>query len=93
MQRSREAAAADDALAAIRANGPPSTLVCAFRQLMFAEEFAIDHPGVPVIVIGSEDDVDAAITSLHAGVADYVTPPLTRRGLPKRSGVPKRGGR
>jgi len=73
-----EAATADDALAAIRANGPPSTLVCAFRQLMFAEEFAIDHPGVPVIVIGSEDDVDAAITSLHAGVADYVTPPLTR---------------
>jgi hypothetical protein len=52
--------------------------VCAFRQLTFAEEFAIDHPGVPVIVIGSEDDVDAAITSLHAGVADYVTPPLTR---------------
>jgi DNA-binding NarL/FixJ family response regulator len=73
-----EAATADDAVAAIRANGPPSTLVCAFRQLMFAEEFAIDHPGVPVIVIGSEDDVDAAITSLHAGVADYVTPPLTR---------------
>jgi HD-GYP domain-containing protein (c-di-GMP phosphodiesterase class II) len=73
-----EAATADDALAAIRANGPPSILVCAFRQLMFAEEFAIDHPGVPVIVIGSEDDVDAAITSLHAGVADYVTPPLTR---------------
>jgi HD-GYP domain-containing protein (c-di-GMP phosphodiesterase class II) len=73
-----EAATADDALAAIRANGPPSILVCAFRQLMFAEELAIDHPGVPVIVIGSEDDVDAAITSLHAGVADYVTPPLTR---------------
>ena len=73
-----EAATADDALAAIRANGPPSILVCAFRQLMFAEEFAIAHPGVPVIVIGSEDDVDAAITSLHAGVADYVTPPLTR---------------
>jgi HD-GYP domain-containing protein (c-di-GMP phosphodiesterase class II) len=73
-----EAATADDALAAIRANGPPSILVCAFRQLMFAEEFAIDHPGVPVIVIGSEEDVDAAITSLHAGVADYVTPPLTR---------------
>jgi len=73
-----EAATADDALAAIRANGPPSTLVCAFRQLTFAEEFAIDYPGVPVIVIGSEDDVDAAITSLHAGVADYVTPPLTR---------------
>ena len=73
-----EAATADDALAAIRANGPPSILVCAFRQLMFAEEFAIDHPGVPVIVIGPEEDVDAAITSLHAGVADYVTPPLTR---------------
>jgi HD-GYP domain-containing protein (c-di-GMP phosphodiesterase class II) len=73
-----EAATADEALAAIRANGPPSTLVCAFRQLMFAEEFAIDHPSVPVIVIGSEDDVDAAITSLHAGVADYVTPPITR---------------
>jgi HD-GYP domain-containing protein (c-di-GMP phosphodiesterase class II) len=73
-----EAATADDALAAIRANGPPTTLVCAFRQLMFAEEFAIEHPGVPVIVIGPEDDVDAAVTSLRAGVADYVTPPLTR---------------
>jgi HD-GYP domain-containing protein (c-di-GMP phosphodiesterase class II) len=73
-----EAATPADALATIRANGPPSALVCAFRQLTFAEEFAIDYPGVPVIVIGPEDDVDAAVMSFHAGVADYVTPPVTR---------------
>jgi response regulator RpfG family c-di-GMP phosphodiesterase len=76
-----EAATMDEAWVMVTANGPPSILMCAFVQLTFAEELTVRHPGIRVVVVGSELDVEAAVTSLRAGVADYLTPPLTRSSV------------
>lgn len=81
-----EAGTSEQALAAVEAGAAPAVALCDIRLpgkdgLWFAARLREKHPDTAVVMITGVNQFDAAITSLHAGVVDYLVKPFTRERL------------
>ena len=77
-----EAATAEEALAVVRAQGPPSAALCDIRLpgrdgLWLAAQLRDACPETAVVITSGVNEFAAAVTSLQAGVVDYVEKPFT----------------
>lgn len=78
-----EAASADAALAFVVTEGPPAVVFSDIRMpghdgLWLTAQLRSLHPDTAVVMTTAVSDFDVAVTSLQAGVADYIAKPFTR---------------
>ncbi|MCX6545772.1 MAG: response regulator [Acidobacteria bacterium] len=80
-----EAASAEEALE-VMAKRPAAVAFCDIAMpghdgLWLAERLRALYPDTAVIMVTGTQEVDAALTSLHAGAVDYLAKPFTREQL------------
>lgn len=78
-----EAASAEEGLAVAEVECSLAAALCDLRLpgqdgLWLAEQLRITHPHTAVLMTTGVHEFDAAVTSLQAGVVDYVAKPFTR---------------
>lgn len=81
-----EACTSEQALALIEEEGAPAVALCDIRLpgkngLWLAEQLHATHPHTAVIMTTGVNEFGAAVTSLQAGVVDYLVKPFTRERL------------
>jgi response regulator RpfG family c-di-GMP phosphodiesterase len=80
------AATAEEGIALIDVEGAPAVALCDLRLpgkdgLWLAEQLREKCPETAVVMTTGVHEFDAAVTSLHAGVVDYLVKPFTRERL------------
>jgi response regulator RpfG family c-di-GMP phosphodiesterase len=81
-----EAGTSEEALAVIESGGAPAVALCDIRLpgkdgLWLAARLHEAHPETAVIMTTGVNEFDAAVTSLQAGVIDYLVKPFTHERL------------
>jgi len=81
-----EAGSAEEGLALVASEGTPAVALCDIRLpgndgLWLAEQLRVSHPETAVIMTTGVNEFDAAVTSLHAGVVDYLVKPFSREQM------------
>src|SRR5688572_4003686 len=81
-----QAATAEEGLALVESEGPPSVALCDIRLpgkdgLWLAEQLRALCPQTAVVMTTGVHEFDAAINSLQAGVVDYLVKPFTRERM------------
>jgi response regulator RpfG family c-di-GMP phosphodiesterase len=81
-----QAASAEEALALIEAEGAPAVALCDVKLpgrdgLWLADQLHVTYPDTVVVMTTAVHEFDAAISSLQAGVVDYLSKPFTRERL------------
>ena len=81
-----EASTSEDAMALIDSHGAPAVALCDIRLpgkdgLWLAAQLHEAHPETAVIMTTGVNEFDAAVTSLQAGVVDYLVKPFARERL------------
>ena len=81
-----EADTSEQALTVVAAEGPPAVALCDIRLpgkdgLWLAAQLRARYPETAVVMTTGVNEFDAAVTSLHAGVVDYLVKPFTRERL------------
>lgn len=81
-----QAGTAEEALAVVEAEGPPAVALCDLRLpgkdgLWLVAELRAKCPETAVVMTTGVHEFDAAVTSLQAGVVDYLSKPFTRDRL------------
>ena len=81
-----EADSAEQALSVVEAQGPPAVALCDIKLpgqdgLWLAGQLHLSCPETAVVMTTAVHEFDAAISSLQAGVVDYLAKPFTRERL------------
>ena len=81
-----EAGSAEQALSLIETDGPPAVALCDVKLpgqdgLWLAGQLHVIYPETAVVMTTAVHEFDAAISSLQAGVVDYLSKPFTRERL------------
>jgi putative two-component system response regulator len=81
-----EAGSAEQALALIEAEGAPAVALCDIKLpgrdgLWLAGQLHVIYPETAVVMTTAVHEFDTAISSLQAGVVDYLSKPFTRERL------------
>lgn len=81
-----DAASAEEALDLLDSEGTPAVALCDVRLpgndgLWLAEQLHARSPQTAVVMTTGVNQFDAAISSLHAGVIDYLVKPFTRERM------------
>jgi len=80
--RTREAADADQALAAVTARRPSLIILDIWLQgsrldgLQILDELKRDHPDVPVIMISGHGNIETAVAAIKKGAYDFIEKPF-----------------
>lgn len=80
--RTREAADADQALAAVAARRPSLVILDIWLQgsrldgLQLLDEFKRDHPDLPVVMISGHGTIETAVAALKKGAYDFIEKPF-----------------
>lgn len=81
-----EAGSAEEGLALVESEGAPAVALCDIRLpgrdgLWLAEQLRVAHPETAVVMTTGVNEFDAAVTSLHAGVVDYLVKPFSHERM------------
>ena len=81
-----EAGSAEQALSVVETEGAPAVALCDVKLpghdgIWLARQLHLSCPETAVVMTTAVHEFDAAVSSLHAGVVDYLSKPFTREGL------------
>jgi len=81
-----EAGSAEQALSLIETDGAPAVALCDIKLpgqdgLWLAGQLHVTYPEIAVVMTTAVHEFDTAISSLQAGVVDYLSKPFTRERL------------